>query len=89
MYFALNSVVDKIQVTLKTTWFLIFVISDISSEVEKYKPLITGEEKVKCVSLEINPSATLDSSAETNSPKLSEGSPQMSSKPEGNLEGKF
>nr|KAF6401873.1 NIMA related kinase 1 [Rousettus aegyptiacus] len=60
--------------------------SDISSEGEKYKPLIAGEEKVKCVSLEMNPSVTLDSSAETNSPKLSEGSPQMSLKPEGNLE---
>ncbi|XP_015440615.1 serine/threonine-protein kinase Nek1 isoform X1 [Pteropus alecto] len=60
--------------------------SDISSEGEKYKPLITGEEKVKCISLEMNLSATLDSSAETSSPKLSEGSPQMSLKPEGNLE---
>lgn len=37
----------------------------------------------------MNPSVTLDSSAETNSPKLSEGSPQMSLKPEGNLEGMF
>ncbi|XP_011358580.1 serine/threonine-protein kinase Nek1 isoform X2 [Pteropus vampyrus] len=60
--------------------------SDISSEGEKYKPLITGEEKVKCISLEMNLSATLHSSAETSSPKLSEGSPQMSLKPEGNLE---
>lgn len=89
MYFALNSVIGEIQVTLKTAWFLIFIISDISSEGEKYKPLIAGEEKVKCVSLEMNPSVTLDSSAETNSPKLSEGSPQMSLKPEGNLEGMF
>ncbi|XP_036089502.1 serine/threonine-protein kinase Nek1 isoform X4 [Rousettus aegyptiacus] len=71
----------------ESAWDASFSATDnISSEGEKYKPLIAGEEKVKCVSLEMNPSVTLDSSAETNSPKLSEGSPQMSLKPEGNLE---
>lgn len=54
---------------------------------EKYKPLITGEEKVKYISLEMNPSATVDSSVETNSPEFNEASPQTSLKPEGNVDG--
>uniref|UniRef100_A0A671EA40 non-specific serine/threonine protein kinase n=1 Tax=Rhinolophus ferrumequinum TaxID=59479 RepID=A0A671EA40_RHIFE len=60
--------------------------SDISPEGENYKPLISGEEKVKCVSLEMNPSATVVSSVDRNSPKFSEASPQMSLKPEENLD---
>ncbi|XP_045319412.1 serine/threonine-protein kinase Nek1 isoform X15 [Leopardus geoffroyi] len=59
----------------------------ISPEREKYKPLITGEEKVKYISLEMNPSATVDSSVETNSPEFNEASPQTSLKPEGNVDG--
>uniref|UniRef100_A0ABI7WVH1 non-specific serine/threonine protein kinase n=1 Tax=Felis catus TaxID=9685 RepID=A0ABI7WVH1_FELCA len=58
----------------------------ISPEREKYKPLITGEEKVKYISLEMNPSATVDSSDETNSPEFNEASPQTSLKPEGNVD---
>ncbi|XP_045319403.1 serine/threonine-protein kinase Nek1 isoform X14 [Leopardus geoffroyi] len=58
----------------------------ISPEREKYKPLITGEEKVKYISLEMNPSATVDSSVETNSPEFNEASPQTSLKPEGNVD---
>ncbi|XP_058406323.1 serine/threonine-protein kinase Nek1 isoform X8 [Diceros bicornis minor] len=61
-------------------------IRKISPEGEKYKPLITGEEKVKCISLEMKPSATVDSSVETDSPKFSEAFPQTSLKPEGNLD---
>uniref|UniRef100_A0A2K6QGA4 non-specific serine/threonine protein kinase n=1 Tax=Rhinopithecus roxellana TaxID=61622 RepID=A0A2K6QGA4_RHIRO len=60
--------------------------SDISPEGEKYKPLITEEEKVQCISHEINPSAIVDSPVETKSPEFSEASPQMSLKLEGNLE---
>ncbi|XP_023084675.1 serine/threonine-protein kinase Nek1 isoform X7 [Piliocolobus tephrosceles] len=60
--------------------------SDISPEGEKYKPLITEEEKVQCISHEINPSAIVDSPIETKSPEFSEASPQMSLKLEGNLE---
>ncbi|KAM5234751.1 serine/threonine-protein kinase Nek1 isoform 7-T8 [Hipposideros larvatus] len=60
--------------------------SDISPEGENCKPLISGEEKVKCISLEMNPSATVDSSVDGNSPKFSEASPQMSLKPEGNMD---
>nr|XP_019587017.1 PREDICTED: serine/threonine-protein kinase Nek1 isoform X5 [Rhinolophus sinicus] len=59
--------------------------SDISPEGENYKPLISGEEKVKCISVEMNPSATVVSSVDRNSPKFSEASPQMSLKPEENL----
>uniref|UniRef100_A0A8C9JRQ7 non-specific serine/threonine protein kinase n=1 Tax=Panthera tigris altaica TaxID=74533 RepID=A0A8C9JRQ7_PANTA len=59
---------------------------EISPEMEKYKPLITGEEKVKYISLEMNPSATVDSSVETNSPEFNEASPQTSLKPEGNVD---
>ncbi|KAF5923482.1 hypothetical protein HPG69_006653 [Diceros bicornis minor] len=66
--------------------FSFFVVSEISPEGEKYKPLITGEEKVKCISLEMKPSATVDSSVETDSPKFSEAFPQTSLKPEGNLD---
>nr|XP_007998434.2 serine/threonine-protein kinase Nek1 isoform X5 [Chlorocebus sabaeus] len=60
--------------------------SDISPEGEKYKPLITEEKKVQCISHEINPSAIVDSPVETKSPEFSEASPQMSLKLEGNLE---
>ncbi|XP_011815027.1 PREDICTED: serine/threonine-protein kinase Nek1 isoform X5 [Colobus angolensis palliatus] len=60
--------------------------SDISPEGEKYKPLITEEEKVQCISHEINPSAIIDSPVETKCPEFSEASPQMSLKLEGNLE---
>nr|XP_027782977.1 serine/threonine-protein kinase Nek1 [Marmota flaviventris] len=58
----------------------------ISSEGEKYTPLIIGEETIQCVSHEINPSASVDSSIDTKSPKFSETSPQISMKPEGNIE---
>ncbi|XP_039075138.1 serine/threonine-protein kinase Nek1 [Hyaena hyaena] len=60
--------------------------SEISPGRENYKPLITGEEKVKYISLEMNSSAPVDSSAETNSPELSEASPQMSLKSGGNVD---
>ncbi|PNI61857.1 NEK1 isoform 4 [Pan troglodytes] len=60
--------------------------SEIFPEGEKYKPLITGEKKVQCISHEINPSAIVDSPVETKSPEFSEASPQMSLKLEGNLE---
>ncbi|XP_071466635.1 serine/threonine-protein kinase Nek1 isoform X7 [Marmota flaviventris] len=60
--------------------------SEISSEGEKYTPLIIGEETIQCVSHEINPSASVDSSIDTKSPKFSETSPQISMKPEGNIE---
>uniref|UniRef100_A0A2K5VJ92 non-specific serine/threonine protein kinase n=1 Tax=Macaca fascicularis TaxID=9541 RepID=A0A2K5VJ92_MACFA len=60
--------------------------SDISPEGEKYKPLITEEKKVQCISHEINPSAIVDSPVETKSPECTEASPQMSLKLEGNLE---
>uniref|UniRef100_A0A2I3G1S1 non-specific serine/threonine protein kinase n=1 Tax=Nomascus leucogenys TaxID=61853 RepID=A0A2I3G1S1_NOMLE len=60
--------------------------SEISPGQEKYKPLITGEKNVQCISHEINPSAIVDSPTETKSPEFSEASPQMSLKLEGNLE---
>nr|XP_012312652.1 serine/threonine-protein kinase Nek1 isoform X4 [Aotus nancymaae] len=60
--------------------------SEISPEGEKYKPLITEEKKVQCISHEINTSTIVDSPVETKSPKFSEASPQMSLKLEGNLE---
>ncbi|XP_059782719.1 serine/threonine-protein kinase Nek1 isoform X2 [Balaenoptera ricei] len=60
--------------------------SEISPQGEECKPLITGEEKIKCISPEMNPSATVDSSAETNSPNFSEPSPQTALRPEGNLD---
>ncbi|KAB0362149.1 hypothetical protein FD754_006305, partial [Muntiacus muntjak] len=56
--------------------------SEISPERENCKSLIIEEEKVKCISLEMNPSATVDSSVETNSPNISEASPQTALKPE-------
>ncbi|XP_027454979.1 serine/threonine-protein kinase Nek1 isoform X5 [Zalophus californianus] len=62
------------------------VRSETSPERENYKPLIPGEEKVKYISLEMNPSATVDSSVEMNSPEFSEASPQTSLKPEGNVD---
>ncbi|XP_029057494.1 serine/threonine-protein kinase Nek1 isoform X3 [Monodon monoceros] len=60
--------------------------SEISPQGEECKPLITGEEKIKCISSEMNPSATVDSSVETDSPNFSEPSPQTALKPEGNLD---
>ncbi|XP_008050868.2 serine/threonine-protein kinase Nek1-like, partial [Carlito syrichta] len=61
--------------------------SEISPERERYKSLVTGEQKVQCISLEIDPSATVDSPAETKSPESSAvSSPQMSLRSEGNLE---
>ncbi|KAM8918894.1 serine/threonine-protein kinase Nek1 isoform 3-T6 [Lycaon pictus] len=60
--------------------------SEISPEKEKYKSLITGEEKVKYISPEMNSSAAVDSSVETNSPEFRESSPQISLKPEGNVD---
>ncbi|XP_055283978.1 serine/threonine-protein kinase Nek1 isoform X6 [Moschus berezovskii] len=60
--------------------------SEISPERENCKSLIIEEEKVKCISLEMSPSATLDSSVETNSPNISEASAQTALKPEGDLE---
>lgn len=65
-------------------WFLIFLVSDISPEGENHTSLISGEEKVKCISQEMNTSATVDSSVDTNSPKFSEAL-----KPERNLDGMF
>uniref|UniRef100_A0A8C6HXS3 non-specific serine/threonine protein kinase n=1 Tax=Mus spicilegus TaxID=10103 RepID=A0A8C6HXS3_MUSSI len=56
--------------------------SEVYAEEENYKPLLTGEENLQCISKEINPSATVDST-ETKSPKFTEVSPQMS---EGNVE---
>ncbi|XP_025318625.1 serine/threonine-protein kinase Nek1 isoform X4 [Canis lupus baileyi] len=60
--------------------------SEISPEKEKYKSLITGEEKVKYISPEMDSSAAVDSSVETNSPEFRESSPQISLKPEGNVD---
>ncbi|TKC37080.1 hypothetical protein EI555_007340, partial [Monodon monoceros] len=62
------------------------VRGQISPQGEECKPLITGEEKIKCISSEMNPSATVDSSVETDSPNFSEPSPQTALKPEGNLD---
>lgn len=62
------------------------ITNEISPEGEKYKPLISEEEEVKCISPQMTPSATVDSAVETNSPKFREISPQMSLKPEGNLD---
>ncbi|XP_029336328.1 serine/threonine-protein kinase Nek1 isoform X3 [Mus caroli] len=56
--------------------------SEVYAEEESYKPLLTGEENLQCISKEINLSATVDST-ETKSPKFTEVSPQMS---EGNVE---
>uniref|UniRef100_A0A8C7B5T5 non-specific serine/threonine protein kinase n=1 Tax=Neovison vison TaxID=452646 RepID=A0A8C7B5T5_NEOVI len=62
------------------------ITSETSPERESYKPLITEEEKVKYTSLEMNPSATVNSSVETNSPEFNEASSQTSLKPEGNVD---
>ncbi|XP_066896173.1 serine/threonine-protein kinase Nek1 isoform X9 [Kogia breviceps] len=62
------------------------VTEKISPQGEECKPLITGEEKIKCISPDMNPSATVDSSVETDSPNFSEPSPQTVLKPEGNLD---
>ncbi|KAM5234756.1 serine/threonine-protein kinase Nek1 isoform 12-T14 [Hipposideros larvatus] len=76
-------VIPQDDLTLDTSFF---ATDNISPEGENCKPLISGEEKVKCISLEMNPSATVDSSVDGNSPKFSEASPQMSLKPEGNMD---
>lgn len=55
--------------------------SEVCVEEENYKPLLTGEENLQCISKEVNPSATVDT--ETNSPKFAKVSPAMS---EGNVE---
>ncbi|XP_073088930.1 serine/threonine-protein kinase Nek1 isoform X9 [Manis javanica] len=60
--------------------------NEISLEGEKYKPSVTGEEKITCISLEMNPSAAAGSPTETDSPKLSETPPRVSLKAEGNLD---
>ncbi|XP_045408482.1 serine/threonine-protein kinase Nek1 isoform X4 [Lemur catta] len=60
--------------------------SEISPKGEKHKPLVIGEEKVQCISHEINPSTTVDSPVETKNPKFREASPQRPLKPEGNVE---
>ncbi|KAI5167812.1 Serine/Threonine-Protein Kinase Nek1 [Manis pentadactyla] len=60
--------------------------NEISLEGEKYKPSVTGEERITCISLEMNPSAAVGSSIETDSPKPSETPPHMSLKTEGNLD---
>ncbi|XP_032269072.1 serine/threonine-protein kinase Nek1 isoform X7 [Phoca vitulina] len=62
------------------------VRSETSPERENYKPLIPAEEKVEYISLEMNPSATVDSSVEMNSPEFSEAPPQTSLKPEENVD---
>ncbi|KAM5264316.1 serine/threonine-protein kinase Nek1 [Ctenodactylus gundi] len=59
---------------------------EISPEGEKYKPLITAEEKIEHTAHEINTSTNNNSSVETKSPKFSEASPQKSLEPEGNME---
>ncbi|XP_052018416.1 serine/threonine-protein kinase Nek1 isoform X1 [Apodemus sylvaticus] len=51
--------------------------SEICAEEENSKPLLTGEENLQCISKEINPSATVDST-ETKHPKFTEVSPPMS-----------
>ncbi|XP_076770296.1 serine/threonine-protein kinase Nek1 isoform X10 [Arvicanthis niloticus] len=48
--------------------------SEICAEEEKYKPLLTGEENLQCISKKINPSTTVDST-EPKSPKFTEVSP--------------
>lgn len=55
--------------------------SEVCVEEENYKPLLTGEENLQCISKEVNPSATVDT--ETNSPEFAKVSPAMS---EGNVE---
>ncbi|XP_063090844.1 serine/threonine-protein kinase Nek1 isoform X14 [Cavia porcellus] len=58
--------------------------SEISPEGDNYKPLIINE-KLQCVSQEINSSIIVDSSAETRTPN-SEASPQTLLEPNGNTE---
>uniref|UniRef100_A0A2K6EZ86 non-specific serine/threonine protein kinase n=1 Tax=Propithecus coquereli TaxID=379532 RepID=A0A2K6EZ86_PROCO len=60
--------------------------SEISPEGEKHKPLIIGEDKVQCISHEINSSTPVDSPVETINPKFREASPQRWLKAEGNVE---
>ncbi|XP_054432039.1 serine/threonine-protein kinase Nek1 [Pteronotus mesoamericanus] len=62
------------------------ITSEISPEGEKYKPLVTGEEQAKGISVETNVSSTGDSSVETNRPKVREIAPQLSLQPEGDLD---
>ncbi|XP_060040286.1 serine/threonine-protein kinase Nek1 isoform X2 [Erinaceus europaeus] len=60
--------------------------SETSPDEEKYKPLVTEEEKIKCVSLEMNISATVDYPVVTSSPEVNELSSQISLQPDGNLD---
>ncbi|KAM6220308.1 LOW QUALITY PROTEIN: serine/threonine-protein kinase Nek1 [Rhynchocyon petersi] len=63
------------------------VRSEISSEEEKCKPLNLAEEKVLCVSAEINPSVIVDSvPIQSKSPKFRETSPERPLKPKGDLD---
>ncbi|KAM9192325.1 serine/threonine-protein kinase Nek1 isoform 2-T2 [Dugong dugon] len=81
-------VLGEAELQLQTELFENTTIrSEISPEGEKHKPVIEGEEKAQCVSLEINPTATVDSPpVEIKSPQFREASPQMSLTPEGNLD---
>ncbi|XP_062069261.1 serine/threonine-protein kinase Nek1 isoform X4 [Lepus europaeus] len=60
--------------------------NEISPEGDEFKDSIIGEDKVQCISHEINPSATVDSPVETKSPKFIEASLQTLLKPGENLE---
>uniref|UniRef100_A0A5F9C9Y9 non-specific serine/threonine protein kinase n=1 Tax=Oryctolagus cuniculus TaxID=9986 RepID=A0A5F9C9Y9_RABIT len=60
--------------------------NEISPEGDEFKDSIIGEDKVQCISHEINPSAAVDSPVETKSPKFSEASLQTLLKPGENLE---
>ncbi|XP_032188454.1 serine/threonine-protein kinase Nek1 isoform X2 [Mustela erminea] len=80
-------ILGEAELQLQTELLEITTIrSETSPERESYKPLITEEEKVKYTSLEMNPSATVNSSVETNSPEFNEASSQTSLKPEGNVD---
>ncbi|XP_055465107.1 serine/threonine-protein kinase Nek1-like, partial [Psammomys obesus] len=56
--------------------------TEIYSGGESYKPLLTGEENLQCISKEINPSTTVES-MEIKSPEFTEVSPTKSA---GNVE---
>lgn len=60
--------------------------NEISPEGDEFKDSIIGEDKVQCISHEINPSATVDSPVETKSSKFSEASLQTLLKPGENVE---
>ncbi|XP_048068150.2 serine/threonine-protein kinase Nek1 isoform X5 [Ursus arctos] len=79
-------ILGEAELQLQTELLENTTVRSETSEREKYKPLITGEEKVKYISPEMNPSGTVGSSVETNSPEFSEASPQTSLKPEGNVD---